>query len=59
LAEVVVVIGAGSIGQAIARRIGSGKRILLGDLHEENARTSATVLANAGFDVETAKVDIS
>ena len=39
--ELVVVIGAGSMGQAIARRIGVGKTILLADLNEDAAGTAA------------------
>ena len=36
--ELVVVIGAGSMGQAIARRIGVGKTILLADLNQGRRR---------------------
>lgn len=55
----VVVIGAGSIGQAIARRVSAGRRVLLGDLRPENAESAAKVLSDAGFDVSTATVDVS
>jgi NAD(P)-dependent dehydrogenase (short-subunit alcohol dehydrogenase family) len=41
--NVVVVIGAGSIGQAIARRVCAGKHVLLADLRQENADTAARV----------------
>lgn len=58
-ANVIVVIGAGSIGQAIARRVGSGNRILLADLHQENSEAAAKVLSDAGFLVSTAIVDVS
>ena len=57
--EVVVVIGAGSIGQAIVRRVSAGKRVVLADLRQENADAAAEVLSNAGFDVRTATVDVS
>lgn len=57
--KVIVVIGAGSIGQAIARRVGAGKHILLADLRSENAEAAAKVLSEAGFEVSTASVDIS
>ena len=57
--EVIVVIGAGSIGQAIARRVSAGKRVLLADLREENAGAAAKVLTDAGFDVSVATVDVS
>ncbi len=59
MTEVNVVIGPGSIGQAIARRVSAGKHILLADLHSENAEAAADVMSNAGFDVSTATVDIS
>src|SRR6478672_11387976 len=59
MSEVVVVIGPGSIGQAIARRVSAGKRVLLADLREENAAVAAKTLGDAGFDVSTAQVDIS
>jgi len=57
--EVVVVIGAGSIGQAIARRVSAGKHVVLADLRHSNADAAAEVLSNAGFDVTTATVDVS
>ena len=57
--NVIVVIGAGSIGQAIARRVSAGKRVLLADLRPENAAAAAKVLSEAGFEVSTATVDVS
>ena len=57
--QVIVVIGAGSIGQAIARRVSTGKHILLADLRAETAEAAAKVLADAGFDVSTTTVDVS
>ena len=59
MSQVVVVIGAGSIGIAIARRISAGKHILLADLREETASAAAKVLKDAGFSVSTASVDVS
>ena len=59
IAEVIAVIGAGSIGQAIARRVSAGKHILLADLRRENSEAVAKVLSEAGFDVGTEIVDIS
>ncbi|MDX6585176.1 MAG: hypothetical protein QOI10_4360 [Solirubrobacterales bacterium] len=59
MSEVIVVIGAGSIGQAIARRVSSGKHVLLADLRKDNADAAAEVLTNAGFEVSTATVDVS
>lgn len=57
--NVIVVIGAGSIGQAIARRVSAGKHVLLADLRQENAEVAAKTLSEAGFNVTTAKVDVS
>ncbi len=57
--NVIVVIGAGSIGQAIARRVSVGKHLLLADLRQQNADAAAEVLSAAGFEVTTATVDVS
>ena len=57
--NVIVVIGAGLIGQAIARRVGAGKHIVLADLRQENADTAAKIFNDAGFSVSTTKVDVS
>src|SRR5271166_1341628 len=59
MAKVIVVIGAGSIGQAIARRVSAGKRVLLADLRKENTDAAAKVLSDAGFEVSVATVDAS
>ena len=59
MTNVVVVIGAGSIGQAIARRVSAGKHVLLADLREANAAAAAKVLSDAGFQVSAATVDVS
>ncbi len=57
--NVIVLIGAGSIGQAIARRVGAGKHILLADLRQENNEAAAKTLSEAGFAVSTQVVDVS
>ncbi len=57
--NVIVVIGPGSIGQAIARRVSAGRHVVLADLRQENADAAAKVLGDAGFDVSTATVDVS
>jgi NAD(P)-dependent dehydrogenase (short-subunit alcohol dehydrogenase family) len=59
MSKVIVVVGAGSIGQAIARRIGADKHVLLADLKQENADAAAKVLADAGFEVTATVVDVS
>lgn len=57
--DVIVLIGSGSIGQAIARRVSSGKHLILADLRDENASAAAKALSDAGFEVSTAHVDVS
>ena len=57
--DVVVLIGSGQIGQAIARRVGVGKHVLLADLRLDNANAAAEVLSNAGYEVSVATVDVS
>jgi saccharopine dehydrogenase-like NADP-dependent oxidoreductase len=57
--NVVIVIGPGQIGQAIARRVGVGKHIILADLSEKNASAAAKVMDEAGYDVSIATVDAS
>src|SRR4051812_39967567 len=57
--NVLVVIGPGQIGQAIARRVGIGKHVLLADMRRENAEAAAEVMANAGYEVSVATVDVS
>jgi NAD(P)-dependent dehydrogenase (short-subunit alcohol dehydrogenase family) len=59
MTNVIVLIGAGSIGQAIARRVSAGKHVLLADLRQDNVDAAAKVLSEAGFDVSTALVDVS
>lgn len=57
--EVVVVIGAGGIGVAIARRQGFGKTILLADFAEKTLADAAEGLQSAGYSVVTHTVDVS
>jgi NAD(P)-dependent dehydrogenase (short-subunit alcohol dehydrogenase family) len=57
--EVVVVIGAGGIGQAIARRQGTGRLVLFADLSEDNMRAAASALEAGGHEVATHRVDVS
>src|SRR4051812_26936528 len=59
MTKVIVVIGPGSIGQAIARRVGAGKHLVLADLRQENADAAAKTLGEAGFEVTATSVDVS
>lgn len=52
-------IGAGQIGMAIARRMGYGKKIILGDKKIENAQKIAKIMLEAGFDVLPVATDLS
>lgn len=59
MTDVIVVIGSGSIGQAIARRVSAGKKVLLADLQRDNAEAVAKVMGEAGFDVHPTTVDVT
>ncbi len=57
--EVMILTGAGQIGMAIARRMGYGKKIILGDKKTENAQAVAKIMNEAGFDVLPMEMDLS
>lgn len=57
--DVIILTGAGQIGMAIARRVGSGKKIIIGDKSLQNANTIAKIMNDAGFDVTIVELDIS
>lgn len=57
--DVVLLVGAGQIGMAIARRVGAGKKIVIGDKKPENAAAIAKTLTDAGFDVLPLETDLS
>lgn len=57
--DIVVIIGAGGIGSAIARRQGVGKALLLADFNARTLDTAATELRRASYQVETRIVDVS
>ena len=57
--DVMLWTGAGQIGMAIARRMGYGMKIILGDKSIDNAKKIAEIMNNAGFDVEPIKMDLS
>jgi len=56
--EVCVLLGTGSIGQAIIRRTGAGKHLVLADLRIENAEKAAKILEDAGFETSTISVNL-
>ena len=51
--------GAGQIGLAIARRMGTGYKIIVGDKRIENAKAMADIMNAAGFDVNPMEMDLS
>ncbi len=57
--DVVIWTGAGQIGMAIARRMGYGKKIVVGDKNINNAQNIAKIMNDAGFDVTAIETDIS
>lgn len=57
--DVILWAGAGQIGMAIARRIGAGKKIVVGDKKPENAEAAAKIMNEAGFDVVPVQMDLS
>lgn len=57
--DVMIVTGAGQISMAIARRMGYGKKIIMGDKKIENANAIADVMNQAGYDVVPVEADIS
>ncbi len=57
--DVMILTGAGQIGMAIARRMGYGKKIVIGDKKPENAQAIAKIMTEAGFDAEAMEMDLS
>ena len=57
--NVMILTGAGQIGMAIARRMGYGMKIFIGDKRMENARTISRIMNEAGFDAEALEMDLS
>ena len=57
--EVMILTGAGQIGMAIARRMGYGKKIIIGDRKKENADEIALIMNRAGFDAVAVEMDLA
>lgn len=57
--DVMILTGAGQIGMAIARRMGYGMKIVVGDKKLENAQTISKIMNEAGFDTEPVEMDLS
>lgn len=57
--DVLILTGAGQIGMAIARRVGFGKKIVIGDRNPANAEAVAKIMTEAGFDTYAMEMDLS
>ena len=57
--KVMILAGAGQIGMAIARRMGTGMKIIIGDKKLQNAEMIADIMNKAGFDVAPIEMDLS
>ena len=57
--EVMILTGAGQIGMAIARRMGYGMKIVIGDKNIKNAEAIADIMNKAGFDCVAVETDLS
>lgn len=57
--DVMILMGSGQIGMAIARRMGAGKKIMAGDKNFQNAAETAGIMNEAGFDVTPFQADLS
>ncbi len=57
--KVMILVGAGQIGMAIARRMGYGMKIVIGDKNIANAKSISKIMNDAGFDTEAFETDIS
>lgn len=57
--DVMILVGAGQIGMAIARRMGYGMKIVIGDKNKTNAEAIAKTMNEAGFDAVPVEMDLS
>jgi NAD(P)-dependent dehydrogenase (short-subunit alcohol dehydrogenase family) len=57
--EVVALLGAGSMGMAIAERVAQNRIVLLGDISEKALTAASEKLRYSGYEVETMQVDAS
>lgn len=57
--NVMLLSGAGQIGMSIARRMGYGMKIIIGDIKIENAEKISKIMKDAGYDAEAAEMDLS
>jgi NAD(P)-dependent dehydrogenase (short-subunit alcohol dehydrogenase family) len=59
MTDVIVIVGSGGMGVAIAHRLGSGRTLVLADLNSQNLNTATHALAANGHDVHGITVDVT
>lgn len=57
--NVIVIIGSGGMGAAIAHRLGSGRTIVLSDVNSRNLDAATRALSANGHDVHAVTVDVT
>jgi NAD(P)-dependent dehydrogenase (short-subunit alcohol dehydrogenase family) len=57
--NVMILVGAGQIGLACARRLGYGMKIVIGDKDQRNANDICSIMNNAGYDAIAVEMDLS
>jgi NAD(P)-dependent dehydrogenase (short-subunit alcohol dehydrogenase family) len=57
--DVLVVIGVGGMGAAIARRLGAGHTVMLADYDETTTGALAASMTTEGYDIDCRRVDVS
>ena len=57
--DVMILTGAGQIGMAIARRMGYGLKIIIGDKNIDNANVISDIMNKAGYDTEPVQIELS
>jgi NAD(P)-dependent dehydrogenase (short-subunit alcohol dehydrogenase family) len=57
--DVIVIVGAGGMGAAIAHRVGSGCTIVLGDVNSQTVDAAADALSVNGHQVHATTVDVT
>lgn len=57
--SILLLVGAGQIGMAIARRMGYGMKIVVADKNIDHAHAICNIMRNAGYDVETTEMDLA
>ena len=59
MTEVLVITGAGGMGEAVARRMGSGRDVVLADYSEEQLQRLAGALRDNGYAVTAVQTDVA